>query len=72
MDAIYAWEVTLLEPKNFWKEVPPMINDLYHFYNIPISSDKSHKDSPLRIIKVTLTLIISLTLTLTLTLVAHD
>jgi hypothetical protein len=51
MDSIHAWEVTLLEPNSFWKEVPPSINYKYHFYNIPISSNSTDKESPLRIIK---------------------
>mmetsp|Transcript_16336 Transcript_16336/g.15657 ORF Transcript_16336/g.15657 Transcript_16336/m.15657 type:complete len:405 (+) Transcript_16336:152-1366(+) len=51
MDSIYAWEVSLLEPTSFWKEVPPSINYRYHFYNIPMSSNSTNKDSPLQIIK---------------------
>lgn len=51
MNSIYAWEISLLEPTSFWKEVPPSLNHLYHFYNIPISSNITNKDSPLRIIK---------------------
>jgi hypothetical protein len=56
MDSIHAWEVTLLEPNNFWKEVPPSINYKYHFYNIPISSNITDKESPLRIIKAIATI----------------
>jgi hypothetical protein len=51
MDSIHAWEVTLLEPTSFWREVPPSLNHLYHFYNIPIRANSTDKDSPLRIIK---------------------
>lgn len=55
MESIYAWEVSLLEPTSFWKEVPPNLNHLYHFYNIPISSNITSKDSPLGIIKTVAT-----------------
>lgn len=51
MNSIHAWEVSLLEPISFWKEVPPTLNYLYHFYNVPISSNITDNDSPLRLIK---------------------
>lgn len=51
VDSIHAWEMTLLEPASFWKEVPPSLNYLYHFYNVPISANSTDKESPLRIIK---------------------
>jgi hypothetical protein len=51
MDSIHAWEVTLLEPNSFWKEVPLNLDYKYYFHNIPISSNSTDKESPLRIIK---------------------
>lgn len=51
MDTMYGWEVTLLEPTNFWDGVPDEISGNYHFYNIPITPNVTSKSSPLRIIK---------------------
>lgn len=51
MDTLYGWEVTLLEPNNFWDIIPDEISQSYHFYNIPISSNVTHKNNPLRIIR---------------------
>jgi hypothetical protein len=51
MDVMYGWEMTLLEPTSFWDGVPDEISQLYHFYNVPISSNITAKSNPLRIIK---------------------
>ena len=51
MDSIFNWEVTLLEPNDYWKDVPSELIHLYHFYNAPIQSDASHKSNPLTMIK---------------------
>ena len=51
MDSIFNWEVTLLEPNNYWKDVPSEMIHLYHFYNIPIQSNVSDKSNPLTMIK---------------------
>jgi hypothetical protein len=51
MDHLYGWEVTLLEPVDFWDGIPEEISQSYHFYNIPITSNITSKDNPLRIIK---------------------
>ena len=47
---IYAWEYTLLEPADFWSQVPPILKPLYHFFNVPISSKYDDPDSVLRFI----------------------
>ena len=50
-DQIYGWEKTLLEPDNFWEQVPLKIRSRYHFYNTAMSSNVSHGNSVLRIIE---------------------
>jgi hypothetical protein len=50
-DQVYAWEKTLLEPTDYWSRVPPKWKPFWHFYNVPISSDPLHPDSPLRFIE---------------------
>jgi hypothetical protein len=50
-DEIFGWEVTLLEPNDFWSHVPQRYVDMYHFFNAPISSDPKDHHSPLRVIK---------------------
>lgn len=42
---------TLLEPTDYWSRVPPKWKPFWHFYNVPISSDPLHPDSPLRFIE---------------------
>jgi hypothetical protein len=48
---VYAWEMTLLEPTDYWSRVPPKWKPYWHFYNVPISPDSNHPDSPIRLIK---------------------
>jgi hypothetical protein len=43
--------MTLLEPTDYWNRVPPHWKPYWHFYNVPIASDISHPDSPIRFIK---------------------
>ena len=50
-DQIFGWEMTLLEPNSFWDEVPSAYKPLYHFYNVPVSGNSSHDNSPLKMIK---------------------
>jgi hypothetical protein len=47
-DQVFAWEMTLLEPTDYWRRVPPQWKPYWHFYNVPIQSDLEHADSPLR------------------------
>jgi len=41
----------LLEPVNFWSDIPSEISSRYHYYNIPVSGNLTHKDSVLHIIQ---------------------
>ena len=50
-DQVLAWEMTLLEPKDYWRRVPPQWKPFWHFYNVPIHSDLGHGDSPLRFLQ---------------------
>eukprot|EP01032_Pedospumella_encystans_P013491 gene13491-15528_t len=50
-DAIYGWEMTLLEPNNFWTRVPKFLMPYYHFFNTPISAQTDDAQSVMRIIK---------------------
>jgi hypothetical protein len=43
--------MTLLEPTDYWRRVPPNWKPYWHFYNVPIAADSSHPDSPIRFIK---------------------
>lgn len=37
-DSIFGWEMSLLEPAQFWAHVPPRWRPLYHFFNTGISA----------------------------------
>lgn len=50
-DQVYGWEMTLLEPTDYWKRVPPNWKPYWHFSNVPISSEEGHPDNPLRIMQ---------------------
>ena len=50
-DRVMGWEMTLLEPRDYWDRVPPLWKPYWTFFNTPISSDPSHPDSPIRFIK---------------------
>eukprot|EP01038_Epipyxis_sp_PR26KG_P008049 gene8049-10905_t len=49
-DQVYGWEMTLLEPTNYWKLVPSLWKPYWHFHNIPITSGLNDPDSPLKYI----------------------
>ena len=48
---MYAWEYTLLEPVNYWANVPVKWKPHVTFYNVPVSNELNHTDSPLALIK---------------------
>ena len=48
---VYGWEMTLLDPLDYWKRVPARWKPHWHFYNTPISPDPTHADSPVRLLK---------------------
>jgi hypothetical protein len=48
---VYGWEMTILNPVEYWEKVPPKWIPYWHFYNSPISSDIKQSQSPVRIIK---------------------
>lgn len=48
---MFGWEMTLLEPTDYWRRVPPKWKPYWHFYNVPIAADSTHADSPLRFIE---------------------
>jgi hypothetical protein len=50
-DDVYGWEMTILNPQEYWEKVPPKWLPHWHFFNTPISSDHSSAHSPVRIIK---------------------
>ncbi len=43
--------MTLLEPNDYWKRVPPLWKPYWHFYNVPIAADGAQPDSPVRFLK---------------------
>ena len=43
--------MTLLNPKDYWKRVPPKWKPYWHFFNTPISADPTHSDNPITFIK---------------------
>ena len=49
---MYGWEYTLLEPNTFWECVPDAVKPIYHFFNVPITSNVTEPHSPLRHIKL--------------------
>lgn len=44
-DHMYGWEMTLLEPEDYWKKIPPPITPLYSFYNHPVSLNEQDAQS---------------------------
>jgi hypothetical protein len=50
-DQVYGWEMTLLEPTDYWRRVPAAWKPFWHFHNIPVQSALDHADSPLRYIR---------------------
>jgi hypothetical protein len=43
--SIFGWEMSLLEPSQFWKHVPPRWKPLYHFFNKDITASPTDADS---------------------------
>jgi hypothetical protein len=50
-DQVFAWEMTLLEPTDYWRRVPSLWKPFWHFYNVPIAADSSLSDSPVRFLQ---------------------
>jgi hypothetical protein len=50
-DQVYGWEMTLLEPVDYWRRVPPLWKPYWHFHNVPVQSAAHKEDSPLRYIR---------------------
>lgn len=48
---VYGWEMTLLEPVDYWRRVPAQWKPHWHFHNIPVQSAVDSADSPLRYIR---------------------
>ena len=48
---IYGWEYSLLEPQNFWRQVPYIFTGIYHFFNVPAQAEFTDSNSPLRLIR---------------------
>ena len=50
-DQVFAFEMTLLEPNDYWGRVPMKWLPYWHFYNVPISENKQMSFSPIRLIQ---------------------
>lgn len=50
-DQVFGWEMTLLEPVDYWRRVPPRWKPFWHFHNVPVHSSVDSPDSPLRFIQ---------------------
>ena len=48
---VYGWEMTILNPVEYWEKVPPKWIPHWHFYNTPVSGNPVKSSSPVRIIK---------------------
>ncbi len=55
-DRLFGWEMTLLEPINFWSKVPPRFKSIYTFFNIPAQINVTDADSPLHVIRKSTTI----------------
>lgn len=44
-DSIFGWEMSLLEPAQFWAHVPPRWKSRYHFFNKGITASPTDDDS---------------------------
>lgn len=42
---IFGWEMSLLQPAQFWEHVPPRWKPLYHFFNKGITASPTDADS---------------------------
>lgn len=50
-DRVMGWEMTYLEPRDYWSRVPANWKPYWTFFNVPISPDPKHPDSPVRLLK---------------------
>ena len=48
---VFGWEMTVLNPSEYWAKVPPKWLPYWHFFNTPISGNEADAQSPVRIIK---------------------
>jgi len=48
---VFGWEMTLLNPTEYWAKVPTKWLPYWHFYNTPISADEMQAQSPVRLLK---------------------
>ena len=49
-DQVFGWELSLLDPVNFWETVPVAWKPYYHFFDTAVTSSLSSENSPLRFI----------------------
>jgi len=45
LDSIFGWELSLLNPVDFWQNVPARWKPLYHFFNKGITASATDSDS---------------------------
>jgi hypothetical protein len=50
-DGIYGWEARAQPPSDVWRQIPPHLKPIYHWYNIPVSPEPNHPDNALDYIK---------------------
>ncbi|KAL4854373.1 hypothetical protein ACK3TF_004889 [Chlorella vulgaris] len=50
-DAIWAWELRNLNPREYWAEVPANIKPILHLYNVGIEGNTTHEEHPIHILK---------------------
>ena len=50
-DQVFGWEMTLLEPVDYWRRVPALWKPYWHFHNVPVQASAQDADSPLRYIQ---------------------
>ena len=50
-DQVFGWEMTLLEPVDYWRRVPALWKPYWHFHNVPVQASAQDVDSPLRYIQ---------------------
>lgn len=54
-DQLYAWEYTVMDPRDYWLNVPPLLKPILTFFNIPITEKEGSMENPLDFIKNTCT-----------------
>lgn len=50
-DGIFGWEAIEHRPSSVWEIIPPHLKPIYHWYNIPVSSQPKHPDNALEYIR---------------------